>query len=56
MAFIRDAQDMMAEWPQATRLLLGLLQRLPAADIRDFNLEEDEEYEESPLEEIPALE
>lgn len=51
-----DAQDMMAEWPQATRLLLGLLQRLPAADIRDFNLEEDEEYEESPLEEIPALE
>lgn len=50
-----EAAEMLVEWPQATRLLLGLLQRLPASDIAPFSLEDEDEYEESPLEEIPAL-
>ena len=45
--------ELLAEWPQATQLLLRLLARLPAADEPVFAAEE--EYEESELEEIPAL-
>lgn len=46
-----DVASLLSEWPQAATLLLQLLGRLPAAD--EPNFAEDEEYEESPLEELP---
>lgn len=46
-----DVSGVLAEWPQAATLLLGLLARLPAGEQPSFG--DDDEYEESPLEELP---
>lgn len=49
-----DCTELLAEWPQATRLLLQLLSRLPACDEPSFG--DEEAYEEPELEELPVLE
>ena len=51
-----DVADMLAEWPQATSLLLSLLSRLPASDLPSYGADDGEyEYEEDDLEELPVL-
>ena len=48
-----DVAALLAEWLQASSLLLGLLGRLPAAD--ELAAYEDDEYEQSPLDDLVPI-